>query len=246
MYAVCLAHHYKPGIGSVFFVQMLSIGLIYSLGAVVLFKHIFGLPWKTNERGIGSRRALSFSGTVMFSTILRMVMFKYSEVFFIAAIGGTTLAGIYDLGYTIPYTAVTFLPLALLPLFTSGLCRGLCARPTLFGQINQFLLQATDVGFASRWNSGRFFCAASLSRALFRRHGRSGRSGFRPSAWSCCFLSFPCHYLAAIKAKEKVLNMVPMLVLQISVNLTLDWLLIVLFQIGRLGGALVRWLEHLC
>ena len=41
---------------------------------------------------------------------------------------------------------------------------------------------------------------------------------------------------AGIKAKEKVLNMVPMLVLQIVVNLILDYLLIVHYRFGVWGG----------
>jgi hypothetical protein len=41
---------------------------------------------------------------------------------------------------------------------------------------------------------------------------------------------------AAIKAREKVWNMVPMLLLQITVNLMLDWLLIVHYKLGVWGG----------
>ena len=227
--------YYKPEVGSVFFVQMLSVGLVYSLGVIVLFKQVYGLPWKTNERGIGSRRTLSFSGTVMLSTILRMVMFKYSEVFFIAAIGGTTLAGIYDLGYTIPYTAVTFLPLAFLPLFTSAFAEAYVRDHSCLGKlISSYykLLMMVSLPFGIL---GAFF-APEAYRVLYS--GRMDEAGGLASAF-CVVLLFPLISMplsAAIKAKEKVLNMVPMLVLQIIVNLILDWLLIVYFQLGVWGG----------
>ena len=56
----------------------------------------------------------------MLSAILRTVMFKYSEIFFLAFAGGTTVVGMYDLGYSLPFTVVTFIPLALLGLFTAA------------------------------------------------------------------------------------------------------------------------------
>ncbi|MDF7825897.1 oligosaccharide flippase family protein [Pontiellaceae bacterium B12227] len=227
--------YYKPEVGSVFFVQMLSVGLVYSLGAVLLFKHVYGLPWKTNERGIGSRRTLSFSGTIMLSTILRMVMFKYSEVFFIAAVGGTTLAGIYDLGYTIPYTAVTFLPLALLPLFTSAFAEAYVRDHSCLGKLissyyKLLMMVSLPIGIL-----GAFF-APQAYHVLYS--GQMGDAG-GPAAAFCIVLMLPLISMplsAAIKAKEKVLNMVPMLVLQIVVNLILDWLLIVYFRLGVWGG----------
>ncbi len=225
----------RAEVGTVFCVQMFSVAAVYIWGAVLLFRHFVSLPWETRELGIGKRRALSFSGVVMLNSILRMVMFKYSEVFFIAAVGGTTLAGMYDLGYTLPYTAVTFIPLALLPLFTSAFAetyvrdRG-CLDVLIPSYYKLLMMVSMPVAML-----GAFFAPAAY-RIIY--NGEMDEAGQLAAAF-CLVLCLPLFSMplsAAIKAKEKVLNMVPALVLQIVVNLYLDWLLIVHFRLGAWGG----------
>ena len=226
---------FRPQVGTVFFVQMLSLGLFYAVGSLLLFRHVFDLPWTTSETGIGRRRALSFSGTVMLSSVLRLVMFKYSEVFFLAAVGGTTMAGMYDLGYTLPYTIITFIPLALLPLFTSAFAEAYvkdhgCLDRLIISYYKVLMMVALPVGIL-----GAFFSPEAY-RILF--NGEMDEAGSIASAF-CIVLMLPLVSMplsAAIKAKEKVLNMVPMLLLQIVVNLFLDWLLIVHLGMGLWGG----------
>ena len=225
----------RPAVGTVFFVQMFSVAVVYLFGAVVLFRHIRALPWENREFGIGKRRTLSFSGTVMLNSILRTVMFKYSEVFFIAAIGGTTLAGIYDLGYSLPYTAITFIPLALLPLFTAAFAEAyLRDRDCLGLLISSYykLLMMVSLPVAVL---GVFF-SPEVYHIIYR--GKMDEAGYLASAF-CLVLCLPLFSMplsAAIKAREKVWNMVPMLLLQIVVNLVLDWVLIVHYRLGAWGG----------
>jgi O-antigen/teichoic acid export membrane protein len=225
-----------PEVGTAFFVQMLAVGVVYSIGAIVLFRYVRNLPWEeTHEFGIGKRRALSFSGTVMLSSILRMGMFKFSEVFFLAAVGGTTLAGIYDLGYTLPYTVITFIPLALLPLFTSAFAEAYVRDKRCLGLlINSYYKVLMMVSLPVAVLGACF--SSEAYRIIYS--GEMNEAGHIASAF-CLVLTLPLISMplsAAIKAKEKVLNMVPMLVLQIVVNLVLDWLLIVHFRLGIWGG----------
>ncbi len=202
---------------------------------MLLFRHVRGLAWTNDEFGIGRRRTLSFSGTVMLSTILRMIMFKYSEVFFIAAVMGATAAGAYDLGYTLPYTVVTFLPLALLPVFTAAFAEAYVRDRSCLGLLIRsyykvLMLVSLPIGIL-----GAFF-APEAYRILY--HGRMAEAGGLASGF-CIVLLLPLISMplsAAIKAKEKVLHMVPTLVLQIVVNLILDWLLIVHHNLGLRGG----------
>ncbi len=225
----------SPEVESALLAQMLSIGVVYLIGAALLIRYVRSLPWSTDEFGIGKRRALSFSGTVMLSTILRVMMFKYSEVFFLAAVGGTTLAGMYDLGYTLPYTAVTFIPLALLPLFTAAFAEAYIRDRACLGRlINSYykllMMVSMPVGVL-----GAFF-APRAYHIIY--NGEMALAGRAASAF-CLVLLLPLISMplsAAIKAKEKVMNMVPTLVLQIVVNLFLDWLLIVRLGLGIWGG----------
>ena len=53
----------NPEVSTVFLVQMFSIGMVYTLGAALLVRHVRGLSWRTLPYGIGKRRALKFSGT---------------------------------------------------------------------------------------------------------------------------------------------------------------------------------------
>jgi O-antigen/teichoic acid export membrane protein len=235
--ALILGLGFRAEVGTVFCVQMLSVAVVYGWGAVLLFRHVAALPWEGREKGIGKRRALSFSGGVMLNSILRMVMFKYSEVFFIAAVGGTTMAGIYDLGYTLPYTAVAFIPLSLLPLFTSAFAEAYvrdrkCLDILILSYYKLLMMVSLPVAVL-----GAFF-APTAYRIMYS--GEMDEAG-RLAAAFCLVLCLPLFSMplsAAVKAKEKVLNMVPALVLQIVVNLCLDWLLIVHFRWGAWGGVL--------
>ncbi|MEA2069145.1 MAG: oligosaccharide flippase family protein [Verrucomicrobiota bacterium] len=227
----------RPEVGTVFGVQLVSVGVVYLAGALALFRYVKGLPWEGREFGIGRRRTLSFSGTVMLSSILRMAMFKYSEVFFLAAVGGTTVAGMYDLGYTLPYTLITFLPLALLPLFTAAFAEAYVRDRNCLGVLIKAYYKLLIMVSLPVAVLGSFFAPAAY-RIIYK--GEMDVAGHIASAF-CIVLVLPLVSMplsAAIKAKEKVLNMVPMLVLQIIVNLILDWLLIVHFRMGVWGGIL--------
>ncbi|VGO20367.1 oligosaccharide flippase family protein [Pontiella sulfatireligans] len=225
----------RPEVDTVFFIQMLSIGVVYAVGAALLFRRVTQLPWTTQEFGIGRRRALKFSGTAMLSAILRMVMFKYSEVFFLAAAGGATLAGVYDLGYTLPYTVVTFIPLALLSLATAAFAEAYVKDASCLGRLissSYKLLMAASLPVAVL---GAFF-APTAYHVIYR--GEMDEAGSLASAF-CLLLLLPLVSIPlsmALKAKEKVHNMLPMMAFQIVVNLFLDWLLIVQLQWGVWGG----------
>jgi O-antigen/teichoic acid export membrane protein len=225
----------RPEVETVFAVQLASVGAIYLIGAGALVHYVKNLPWNVKEFGIGKKRALVFSGTVMLSSILRVVMFKYSEIFFLAAVAGTTVAGIYDLGYTLPYTVITFLPLAFMPIFTAAFAEAYVKDNDCLGRLIKSyykLLMMVSLPFAVL---GSYFCPVAY-HILY--DGKMDEAGFIASAL-CIVLVLPLFSMplsAAIKAKEKVLNMMPMLVLQLVVNLFLDWYLIVLRNMGVWGG----------
>jgi O-antigen/teichoic acid export membrane protein len=225
----------SPEVSTVFFTQIFSIGLVYSIGVVLLVYFVKRLPWRTLPYGIGKRRALAFSGTAMLSATLRTVMFKYSEIFFLAAVGGTTMAGMYDLGYTLPYTIVTFIPLALLPLFTSAFAEAYVKDNTCLGRlISSYykLLMMVSLPVAIL---GAFFSPVAY-HIIYK--GEMDEAGYLASAF-CLVLLLPLVSMPlsmALKAKEKVHNMLPMMLLQITVNLALDWFLIVLLRWGVWGG----------
>ncbi len=225
----------NPEVSTVFLVQMFSIGMVYTLGAALLVRHVRGLPWRTLPYGIGKRRALKFSGTAMLSAILRMAMFKYSEVFFLAAVGGMTVAGMYDLGYTLPFTIVTFIPLALLSLFTAAFAEAYVKDENCLGRLIVSFYKLLAMVSLPLAILGAFFAPAAY-HIIYK--GAMDQAGEFASAF-CIVLVLPLFSMPlsmALKAKEKVHNMLPMMGLQIAVNLFLDWLLIVHLRWGGWGG----------
>lgn len=225
----------RPEVSTVFLVQMFSVGSIYVIGASLLVRHVRGLSWKTLPYGIGKRRALKFSGTAMLSAVLRMAMFKYSEIFFLAAVGGVTVAGMYDLGYTLPFTVVTFIPLALLGLLTAAFAeayvRDNSCLPRLISSCYKLLIMVSlPVAIPSA-----FFSPVAY-HIIYK--GEMDEAGWLASIF-CLVLLLPLVSIPlsmALKAQEKVHSMLPMMLLQIAVNLTLDWLLIVHLRWGVWGG----------
>jgi len=225
----------SPEISTVFFVQMLSIGLVYTAGVMLLIRHVHGLPWRTLPYGIGKRRTLTFSTTAMLSAILRTVIFKYSEIFFLAVVGGTTIAGIYDLGYSLPFIIVTFIPLALLPLFTAAFAEAYVKDENCLGRLIASYYKLLVLVSLPVAVLGSFFSPVAY-HIIYK--GEMDEAGYLASAF-CLVLTLPLISMPlsmALKAKEKVHNMLPMLLLQIAVNLTLDWLLIVQLRWGVWGG----------
>ena len=225
----------SPEVSTVLYVQMLAVSLVYILGTVWLARHVRGLDWHDLPYGIGKRRTLKFSGTAMLSAILRTVMFKYSEIFFLAFAGGTTVVGVYDLGYSLPFTLVTFFPLALLGLFTAAFAEAYvkdnnCLERLISSYYKLLIMVSLPVAVA-----GAFFAPAAY-HILYR--GEMDEAGRLASVF-CIVLLFPLISIPlsmALKAKEKVHNMLPLMALQIIVNLVLDWLLIVHLRWGVWGG----------
>jgi len=228
----------RPEVDTVFWAQMVAVGTTYLVGGILLVRHVHALPWPwTYAFGIGKRRTLKFSGIAMLGSILRMVMFKYSEVFFIAAVGGMTLAGVYDLGYTLPYTVVTFIPLALLPLFTSAFAEAYVKDRGCLGRMISSYYKLLMMLSLPAALLGAYFSPVAY-HIIYK--GAMDEAG-RIAGVFCVILILPLISMplsAAIKAKEKMLNMVPMLLFQIVVNLFLDWLLIVQLHLGVTGGIL--------
>jgi O-antigen/teichoic acid export membrane protein len=225
----------SPEIETVLYAQMTALGSIYLIGAMFLVRYVKSLEWSTREFGIGKRRALQFSGTAMLSAVLRMVMFKYSEIFFLAAVAGTTIAGVYDLGYSLPYTIVTFIPMALLPLFTAAFAEAYVQDSSCLDRLIAAYYKILMLVSLPAAVLGVFF-APQTYHIIY--HGKMDDAGRLASAF-CLALLLPLVSIPlsmALKAKEKVHNMLPMLILQIVVNLTLDWILIVELQWGVWGG----------
>lgn len=224
-----------PGISTALHAQIGSYGLVYLLGAIFLIRHINGLPWRSPPCGIGKRRVLKYSGTIYLNSIIRLLMLQYTEVIFLGRVRSAGEVGAYALGYSIPPQVIFFIPMALQMLFTAGFSEAYSRDPSCLGRLVSAFYKMQIFLTIPIAIFGLFFAPIAIPTVFGEEMAQA--SGI--AAAFCVIHLFPMistPLSMAIKAKEKVYRMLPLMFLQISVNLFLDWLLILHLDWGLWGG----------
>lgn len=216
---------WRPSVSVALLAQWVSMTVAAIVAAWLLVRCLRRLDWRSPPQGIGRRRTLSLALPTMLNTSLRMLMMKYTEVFFLGAFFTPAVVGIYDLGYSTPQVVMSLIPAALQTLFTATFARAYShdpdCLPRLIRAVYKMLLLVL-VPLAA------FGCVFS-PRAIVLLYGEA-MSAAGPIASAFCVLnllplvSIPLSM--AIVAREKVLKMLPYMILQVLVNLLLDYLLI--------------------
>jgi len=224
-----------PTVASAIWTQILSFALVYSIGAWLMFRHIYSFNWRSPPYGIGKRRTAKYSAAILSNTVVRMMMMKYTEVFFLGLTVTPAVIGAYDLGYSLPPMVIFFIPDSLHMLFTSGFAEAYSRDPNCLGKLIKAYYKMTILFTVPLAVFGFFFAPSAVTMVYGDNMALAGvvASGF-------CII----HLLStistplsmAIKAKEKVMATMPVMILQIVINLLLDWLLIVHFNFGVWGG----------
>lgn len=224
-----------PTVASAIWTQVLSYALVYIFGGWLMMRHIYSFNWRSPPYGIGKRRTFKYSAAILSNTVVRMMMMKYTEVFFLGLTVTPAVIGAYDLGYSLPPMVIFFIPDSLHMLFTSGFAEAYSRDPNCLGKLIKAYYKMTILFTVPLAVFGFFFAPAAVSLVYGDQMALAGiiASGF-------CII----HLLStistplsmAIKAKERVMATMPVMILQIIINLFLDWLLIVHFRLGVWGG----------
>lgn len=224
-----------PTAGSAIWTQIISYAVVYVAGAWWMFRHIYSFNWRSPPYGIGKRRTMKYSAAILSNTIVRMMMMKYTEVFFLGLTVTPAVIGAYDLGYSLPPLVIFFIPDSLHMLFTSGFAEAYSRDPNCLGRLIKAYYKMTILFMVPLAVFGFFFASPAVIMVYGEDMALAGviGSGF-------CLI----HLLStistplsmAIKAKEKIMATMPVMILQIVINLVLDWLLIVHFDLGVWGG----------
>lgn len=224
-----------PTAGSAIWTQIISYAVVYIAGAWWMFRHIYSFDWRSPPYGIGKRRTMKYSAAILSNTIVRMMMMKYTEVFFLGLTVTPAVIGAYDLGYSLPPLVIFFIPDSLHMLFTSGFAEAYSRDPNCLGRLIKAYYKMTILFMVPLAVFGFFFAPSAVVMVYGEEMALAGviGSGF-------CLI----HLLStistplsmAIKAKEKIMATMPVMILQIVINLILDWLLIVHFNFGVWGG----------
>lgn len=226
-----------PTVASAIWTQIISYALVYILGAWMMMRHIYGFNWRSPPYGIGKRRTAKYSAAILSNTVVRMMMMKYTEIFFLGLTVTPAVIGAYDLGYSLPPMVIFFIPDSLHMLFTSGFAEAYSRDPNCLGKLIKAYYKMTILFTVPLAVFGFFFAPSAVTMVYGDQMALAGviASGF------CVIhllstISTPLSM--AIKAKERVMATMPVMILQIVINLILDWLLIVYFNLGVWGGML--------
>jgi O-antigen/teichoic acid export membrane protein len=224
-----------PGVGSAINAQTFSYGIVYVAGAIVLMRRINRLNWRSPPYGIGKRRTLKYSGVIYLNSIIRLLMLQYTEVIFLGRMRPPGEVGAYALGYSLPPQIIFFIPAALQMLFTAGFSDAYSRDPNCLNRLIAAFYKMQILFTVPLAVFGAFFAPFAVP-AVFGDD--MALAGIVASAF-CIIHLFPMistPLSMAIQAKEKVYRMLPLMLLQISVNLFLDWLLILHLDLGIWGG----------
>lgn len=224
-----------PTVASALWSQILSYGLVYLLGVWMMFRHIYRFDWRSPPYGIGKRRTMKYSAAILGNTVVRMMMMKYTEVFFLGLVATPAVIGAYDLGYSLPPMVIFFIPDSLHMLFTSGFAEAYSRDPNCLGRLIKAYYKMQILFTVPLAVFGFFFAPVAVTMVYGSEMSLAGVI----AAVFCLihlFSTVSTPLSMAIKAKEKVLATMPVMILQIIINLFLDWLLIVYFDLGVWGG----------
>lgn len=231
-----------PGVSMAIAAQIVSIVALSIAGGILLVRYLAALNWRSPPQGIGRRRTLALSIPVMLNGALRMLMSKYTEVFFLGLYFPATVVGVYDLGYTTPQTALTLIPISIQTLLTSAFAQSYARDPTCLPRLIRAVYKMLILAVVPASLLGFFF----VPRAIVVLYGDS-MAAAGPIASAFCILhnlpliSMPLSM--AITAKEQVLKMLPYMIGQVAVNLLLDWLLIPRWGMaGGVAAVTITWL----
>lgn len=214
--------------------QVISLALLCAMGLACLVLFLQNLDWRSPPLGIGRRRTLWISFSSLGNGLVNMLMKKYTEVFFLGVFSTPAVVGLYDLGYSVPLMVVTFIPLAVQKLFTSGFAEAYTRDEECLGKLVAFLYKVLILVMVPLAVFGVCFAP----RAVELLYGTEMRA-----AGSIAVAFFILHTLnlvyvplsMAVIVKEKILETLPATILQFIVKLALDYLLI---PTGGMYGAI--------
>ena len=206
--------------------QIVPFAVVSVVGGILLAGSVRRLKWHpTSAPGIGRRRTMKISLSSALDSVANMLVRRYSEVFFLGVFATPAVVGMYDLGCSLPFMIVTFIPLAVQNLFVSGFAEAYARDKGCLGRLIPSFYRALILTVVPISVFGAFW-APQIMTLLY---GPKMQAAGPIAALFFILHTVPLIYMPlsmAIITQEKILNMFPLTVLQIVVGLSLDYLLI--------------------
>lgn len=214
-----------------------SFAMLYVLAMVIILRRVRRQAWQPTTHGVGGTRILRHSGAIAITTLLRLMMLKYTELFFIGLTENADAVGLYELAYSIPMMVIVFIPSATQDLFAAGIAEA-------YVKCNKslpILIRAYYKGLILYAVPVAIFGFLTIKNIFVMFYGQAFTEAGELASIFCLFHMLPLVSVPlslGIQVKEKIHSMLPTLLFQLGVNIMLDYLLIVQLGLG-IWGALI-------
>lgn len=204
---------------------IVPMGILAILGIILLVRQFKRLDWNASIPGIGKRRVIGIAFPTVINAAGSIFMRQYSELFFLSAFFSPALAGVYDIGCQLANMIVFFLPLALQSLLASGFAEAYARDKKCLPRLLDSMYKALIVIVLPIIAGGVAFSPRFVQLVYDTEAVAAGGIAAAFFIYNASFiLSLPLSL--ALTAREKVLHTQPLMILQVVVNLLLDYLLI--------------------
>ncbi|WDE98554.1 oligosaccharide flippase family protein [Lentisphaera profundi] len=180
---------------------------------------------KSTENNLPVQRVLALATPVWFNGLLRSLMLQYTEVFILAYCFLPEIAGFYELGYSLPLLAITFIPMALQTLFSSAFAEAYQRDKTLLPKMVRSMFKVLILLSIPLAFTG-FLFSEQLVAKIYGEDMSS--AGYVAKYFSLIhilpLISMPLSM--AVTTLEKNSKTVGLLILQVTINIALDIILI--------------------
>lgn len=238
VFLLATLHRFRS-VGTVLLTQIAATAITLVWGYSHLVRLFRKMRWRSPPVGIGKRRVLRVAVPTFLNGLGRMLMLKYTEVFFLGLYFSPAVVGFYDLAYSMPQLVITFVPNSLQNLFQSAFAECYTRRPGSLPGLVSAVFRALMLITIPIAVFGAYFAGDMVLIFFGEEMAPAAPMARLFSLFHLIpLISFPLSM--AILAREKVMNVFPLFVLQVSVNLALDFLLIPRWgMVGALGAVVL-------
>lgn len=190
-------------------------------------------PGSAEKSLIPARRVIKLASPVWFNGLLRSLMLQYTEVFVLAYCFMPAVAGFYELGYSLPLLAITFIPMALQTLFSSAFAEAYQRDKELLPKMVSSMFKVLILLSLPLAATGFLFSEILVEKL----YGEDMKSAGRVAKYFSLIHILPLISMPlsmAVTTLEKNSRTVGLLILQVTVNIALDIILIP--QYGLMGA----------
>ncbi|MDD7987221.1 oligosaccharide flippase family protein [Lentisphaera marina] len=208
----------------ILFAEFAALGITTLCGLFRLRKCL-QKPSIKNGISIAGRRVIKLASPVWFNGLLRSLMLQYTEVFVLAYCFMPAVAGFYELGYSLPLLAITFIPMALQTLFSSAFAEAYQRDKKLLPKMVNSMFKVLILLSAPLAATGFLFSEALVGKLYGEDMQQAGSvAKYFSLIHVLPLISMPLSM--AVTTLEKNSRTVGLLILQVIVNISLDIILI--------------------